>query len=91
MLSGIPTDPDTLDWKPLLMSWNTLRLRMNASTSNASPELIEAWRVGRYPETDIPEIRNLLRVLDEACRRAAIPHQVLPGARELIKGFHGRI
>lgn len=88
LLTTAPTKSDELEWKPLLTR-NIMRLRMNATPENASEELIDAYRTARYPDSDIPEIRGLLRVLEEVCRRAGLALALQPGTRELITGLVG--
>ena len=65
---------------------NHLRLRMNMTHQNASPELLDACRKFVYPEFDIPETTGLLRCFTEACHKSNLQYQLLSGPRELQSG-----
>jgi hypothetical protein len=85
-----PTPPERLEWTPLMgLLKNYTRLRMNITEANASEELLDAAARARYPEDDVPEIRGLLRVLDDACRVAGVSYRLERGPRELIRGMVG--
>jgi len=87
LFRGIPTDPDTLDWKPLLKIFkNILRLRMNITRQNASWPLIDACRFYIYPDEDIPEVKGLMTVLDRACKNANLDYRLIKGPRKLQEG-----
>jgi hypothetical protein len=85
-----PTIPEDLEWTPLIgLFKNYARLRMNITQANVSEELLGAWQRVRYPDEDVPEVRGLLRVFDDACRVAGLSHRLERGSRELIRGMVG--
>jgi hypothetical protein len=85
-----PTDPATLEWAPIAgIFGGTLRLRLHITERNLSPELLDAIRHTRYPDSDVPEVLGLRRALVDACARAGIRIQLEPGPRELQTGLVG--
>jgi len=82
-----PTDPYSLKWDPLMgFMKGILRLRLNITPQNASPELVEACRLFVLPEEDLPEVKGLMRALGAACARAGLAHQFTKGPRGLQEG-----
>lgn len=84
LLHVIPTDPESLEWKPLLFFLkNTKRLRMNITKENASPGLIEGYLTMKIPTADLPEVVGLVHVLDHTCDDCDLEYQLLEGSLEL--------
>lgn len=86
LLSVKPTNPETLEWKPLLFFLkNTLRLRMNITRQNASQRVLDSYLTYDVPKTDFPEVVGLLRVLKDACENCGLEYQVTKGSYKLIR------
>ena len=88
--STVPTDPNTLEWGPLMgFLKNRIRIRMNITDQNASTQLLDACRTFIYPEEDMPEVEGLLRALERACSRARLSFRLEKGPKEIQPGFVG--
>jgi len=88
LIPTVPADPNTLEWEPLIgILRNSLRLGMNMTEATLSEEMLRAFQTSRYPEADVPEIRGLIRGLEAACSRAAVPLRLERGPRELQSGL----
>ncbi len=75
-----PTDAKRLDWELVPVSLRLiLRLRVSITRENISEELIACLMALRYPDTDPPEVRGLVRVLDATCRALGLPYRLEAG------------